>query len=470
MVFRIPRLRGIAFAVTCGLCSTTGLATAQSVSPELQRFRDIYKELIEINTTHSSGSTTKAAQAMQARLQQAGFAAGDMQIIEPFPNKGNLVLRWKGDGSKKPILLLAHIDVVEAKREDWKTDPFQLQEGGGYFTARGAIDDKAMAAGLVAALDQLRREGFKPRRDIILALTADEERGNVESNGVRWMLNNKPELLQAELGINEGGGGELRDGKPNLHRVQVAEKLFTSFTLELRDVGGHSSLPTANNPIYAMSAALTRLGAHRFPVKMADVTQTYFSRSAQFASGQVAADMRAIGSGKASKDVIERLSKTPAYNAQLRTTCTATMLNAGHAENALPQSIKATVNCRILPFDKPDDIERQLRQVLGNDKITVQQIAKPTISPVSPLKGSVSDTIEQLTREMWPGVPVIPFMSTGATDSRFARNAGIPMYGVSGLFFDPADLRIHGLDERVEIQRLYDSREFLYRLVKKLAS
>jgi len=254
MAFRFPRLHGTRFAVACSLCAATGLATAQPVSPELQRFRDIYKELIEINTTHSSGSTTKAAQAMQARLQSAGFGAGEMQIIEPFPAKGNLVLRWNGDGRKKPILLLAHIDVVEAKREDWKTDPFTLQEGGGYFTARGAIDDKAMAAGLVSVLDQLKREGFKPQRDIILALTADEERGNVDSNGVRWMLNNKPELLQAELGINEGGGGELRDGKPNLHRVQVAEKLFTSFTLELRDVGGHSSLPTASNPIYAMSA------------------------------------------------------------------------------------------------------------------------------------------------------------------------------------------------------------------------
>ncbi|WP_050464934.1 M20/M25/M40 family metallo-hydrolase [Herbaspirillum autotrophicum] len=470
MAFRFPRLHGTRFAVACSLCAATGLATAQPVSPELQRFRDIYKELIEINTTHSSGSTTKAAQAMQARLQSAGFGAGEMQIIEPFPAKGNLVLRWNGDGRKKPILLLAHIDVVEAKREDWKTDPFTLQEGGGYFTARGAIDDKAMAAGLVSVLDQLKREGFKPQRDIILALTADEERGNVDSNGVRWMLNNKPGLLQAELGINEGGGGELRNGKPNVHRVQVAEKLFTSFTLELRDVGGHSSLPTASNPIYAMSAALTRLGAHHFPVKLADVTKTYFSRSAQFASGQLAADMRAIGSGQTSPALLARLSRNPAYNAQLRTTCTATMLNAGHAENALPQSAKATVNCRILPFDNPDDIERQIRQVLANDNITVQQVSKPTISPVSPLKGAIADTIEQLTKEMWPGVPVIPFMSTGATDSRFARNAGIPMYGVSGLFFEPADLRIHGLDERVEIKYLYESREFLYRLVKKLAS
>jgi len=470
MAFRFPRFHGIAIAVACGVCTASGLAAAQPVSQDVQRFRDIYKELIEVNTTHSSGSTTKAAQAMQARLQHAGFTPGDMQIVEPFPNKGNLVVRWKGDGSKKPVLLLAHIDVVEAKREDWKTDPFILQEGDGYFTARGAIDDKAMAAALVSVLDQLKREGFKPQRDIILALTADEERGDVDSNGVRWMFKNRPELLQAEFGINEGGGGELRNGKPNLHRVQVAEKLYASFHLELRDIGGHSSLPTPNNPIYAMAAALVRLGAYQFPVKLADVTKTYFSRSAQFASGQLAADMRAIGAGQTNPALLGRLSKNPAYNAQLRTTCTATMVNAGHAENALPQSAKAIVNCRILPFDNPDDIERQIRQVLGNDKIAVQQISKPTRSPVSPLNGVVADTVAQLTQEMWPGVPVIPFMSTGATDSRFVRNAGIPMYGVSGLFFEPGDLRIHGLDERVEIKYLYESREFLYRLVKKLAS
>jgi len=474
MHFRFPPLRSIACAAAVLACSTTFAQTSAQLTPQQQSFHAIYKELVEINTTHSVGSTTQAAQAMQAVLLKAGFSKDEMQIIEPFPRKGNLVLRWKGSGAKQPMLLMAHIDVVEAKREDWKTDPFKLQETGGYFTARGSIDDKAMASAFVSVLSQLKQEGFKPQRDIIMALTADEERGDVESNGAMWLLKNKPELLKAEFGINEGGGGELRNGKPNLHRVQIAEKLYTTYEFELRDVGGHSSLPTTTNPIYAMSEALARLGAYRFPVMLADVTKTYFSRTAPLMSGQLADDMRAVGNGSTDAAVIERLSKTPLYNAQLRTTCTATMVNAGHAENALPQSAKAVVNCRMLPFDDPDKVEAQLKQVItnngANDKITMRQFAKPTRSPVSPLQGQMFSTIEALTGEMWPGVPVIPFMSTGATDSRFARNAGIPMYGVSGLFFDPADLRTHGLDERVEIPRLYDSREFILKLVKKLAS
>jgi len=443
-----------------------------TLTPEQQRYHDIYKELVEINTTHSAGDTTKAAHAMQARLSEAGFATSDMQVIEPFPKKGNLVLRWKGTGGKQPILLLAHMDVVEAKRDDWKTDPFKLQDTNGYFTARGAIDDKAMASAFVSVLGQLKHEGFKPTRDIILALTTDEERGDVPSNGAYWIVNNKPELVKAEFGINEGGGGELRNGKPVLHRIQVAEKMYTTYELEVRDVGGHSSVPTKANPVYALSAALDRLGTYQFPVKLADVTQTYFARSAPLATGQLAEDMRAVGTGKPDQGAIDRLSAIPFYNAQLRTTCVATMVNAGHAENALPQSAKATVNCRILPHDDPADIDRQLKQVLNNGsdngKITVRYVNKPLASPASPLNGDLVKTVDALTQQMW-NVPVIPAMSTGATDSRFMRNAGIPMYGVSGLFTEPADLRTHGLDERIEIARLYDGREFLYRLVKQLS-
>ena len=457
----------------CGLAGTTG-ASAQttatpSLTPQQQRFHDIYKELIEINTTHSVGDNTLAARAMEKRLIESGFAPGDIQIFEPFPKKGNLVMRFKGNGSKKPLLLLAHIDVVEARREDWKTDPFKLQETGGYFTARGSIDDKAMASALVSVLGQLKQEGFKPSRDIILALTADEERGDALSNGAFWLISNKPELLQAEFGINEGGGGELRGGKPNLHRLQVAEKMYTTYMLEARDVGGHSSVPTKNNPIYALSAGLERLGNYAFPIKLADVTKTYFARSAPFATGQLADDMRAIGTGNPDAAVIERMIANPAYNAQLRTTCVATMVQAGHAENALPQSAKATVNCRILPHDDPEEVERLLTQAVGNDKIVVRNMGKPLRSPASPLNGDLVKTVESLTQQMWPGVPVVPAMSTGATDSRFMRNAGIPMYGVTGMFLEPADARAHGLDERIEIQRLYDGREFLYRLVSEVA-
>lgn len=461
---------------TASACAAAMLAlaagsavAAEALTPEQEKFHSIYKELVEINTTHSSGDNTQAARAMEKRLVDAGFAPGDIEIFEPFPKKGNMVLRFKGDGSKKPMLLLAHIDVVEAKREDWKTDPFKLQETGGYFTARGATDDKAMASAFVSVLGQLKAEGFKPKRDIILALTADEERGDVPSNGAFWLVNNKRDFLNAEFGVNEGASGELRNGKPSLQRVQVAEKMYATYNLEVRDVGGHSSVPTANNPVYALSEGLARLGAYQFPVNLADVTKAYFGQSAQLNSGQVAEDMKAVSEGKPDAAALARLSANPLYNAQLRTTCVATMVNAGHAENALPQSAKSVVNCRILPHDDPEAIDKQLKDVLGS-KIAVKVGNTPLKSPASPVSGEVIAAVQSITKEMWPGVPLVPIMSTGASDSRFMRNAGIPMYGISGIFADPADARAHGLDERVEIQRLYDAREFMYKLVKQLAS
>ncbi|MFS0758371.1 M20/M25/M40 family metallo-hydrolase [Noviherbaspirillum sp. 1P10PC] len=439
------------------------------LTAEQQRFHDIYKELVEINTTNSSGNNTEAAKAMQKHLLAAGFKAEDIQLFEPYPRKGNLVVRYRGTGSKKPVLLLAHIDVVEAKREDWKTDPFKLKEDDGYFTARGSSDDKAMAASFVSILSQLKRENFTPERDIILALTADEELGDVPSNGAFWLVNNQRPAIDAEFGINEGGGGQLNQGKPILHRVQVAEKMYTTYKIEVKDVGGHSSLPTATNPMYELSAALNRLGAYRFPAKLSEVTRTYFERSAQFETGQRAEDMRAVASGRGSDAAIDRLSATPLYNALLRTTCVVTQVNAGHAENALPQSAKAVVNCRILPHDDPAEVDATLKKVLGGERLTMVASNPPLRSPASPLRPDVTGVIEKLTEQMWPGVPVIPAMSTGATDSRFMRNANIPMYGVSGIFSEPSDARAHGLDERVAIPRLYDGREFMYRMVKALS-
>jgi acetylornithine deacetylase/succinyl-diaminopimelate desuccinylase-like protein len=451
-----------AAAISCG-------AAAQTLGPEQKRFHAIYKELVETNTTHSAGDTTLAAQRMARHLKDAGFSDADIQIVEPFPKKGNLVARWPGDGSKKPLLLLAHLDVVEALRSDWKTDPFVLQESDGYFTARGSIDDKAMAAAFVSIVAQLRREGFKPRRDIILGLSADEERGNVPSNGVQWMLKNRRELLDAEFGINEGGGGELREGRPLLNRIQVAEKIFVSYQFLVRNPGGHSSLPVPENAIYTLSEALMRVSAHRFPVKLAEVTRSYFERSAKLSSGQLAEDMRAVATGSADAAAYERLSQDKLYNALLRTTCVATMLRAGHAENALPQSASATVNCRILPHDDAAAVDAEVHRLAGS-KVEVKATNPPLASPPSPLRPDVLQAVEALTQEMWPGVPVVPSMSTGGTDSRFLRNVGMPVYGVSGLFVDPADNRIHGLDERIEIRRVYEGREFLYRLVKRLAN
>lgn len=444
-------------------------ATMPPLNPEQQRFYAIYKQLVEINTTHSVGNNTEAAQAMRQHLLDAGFQPDELQIFEPFPRKGNLVARFKGSGARKPMLLLAHIDVVEARREDWKSDPFKLKEDDGYYTARGSSDDKAMAAAFVSIFSQLKREGFQPNRDIVLALTADEELGDVPSNGVFWLLNHQRALLEADFGLNEGGGGQLNNGKPVLHRVQVAEKMYTTYKLEVRDVGGHSSQPTPANPIYELSAALDRLGKHRFPVRLAEVTRSYFERSAQFETGQMADDMRAVGAGTPSDEALDRLSRTPLYNATLRTTCVATQVTAGHAENALPQSAKATVNCRILPHDDPAEVDAALRKVLGSSRITMEASNPPLKSPPSPLRADVLGVIESLTQQMWPGIPVVPTMSTGATDSRFLRNAGIPTYGVSGIFTEPSDARAHGLDERVAIPRLYDGREFMYRMVKQFA-
>ena len=325
-----------------------------------------------------------------------------------------------------------------------------------------------MASAFVSILSQLKREGFRPKRDIILALTADEERGDVPSNGVYWLVSNKRELLEAEFGINEGGGGELRDGKPFLHRIQVAEKMYTTYQFTVRNPGGHSSLPVPENAIYELAAALTRVGSHRFPVKLAEVTRFYFERSAKLSSGSLAEDMRAVASGQADAQAYDRLSSSPLYNALLRTTCVATMLRAGHAENALPQSATATVNCRILPHDDAAAVDAEVRRLAG-PKVEVKASNPPLASPPSPLRPDVMKVVEGLTQERFPGVPVVPSMSTGATDSRFLRNLGMPMYGVSGLFVDPADNRIHGLDERIEIPRLYAGREFIYEMVKRLA-
>ena len=462
------RIRIVA-AAALALLATGAQAQIGAKTPEQQRFYTIYKELVEINTTNSVGNNTEAAQAMQKRLAEDGIPADAMQIFEPFPKKGNLVVKYKGTGKGKPLLLMAHIDVVEAKREDWKSDPFKLKEDDGYFTARGSSDDKAMAAAFVSILGQLKREGFTPSRDIVLTLTADEEQGDVPSNGAFWLINNQRPLIDAEYGINEGAGGQLENGKPVLNRIQVAEKMYATYKVEATDKGGHSSVPTSTNPVYALSESLGKLGAYHFPVKLADVTKTYFARSAGFAKGQQADDMKAVAGGNPSPEALQRLSTSPLYNATLRTTCVATEVNAGHAPNALPQTARATLNCRILPHDDPAEVEAQLRKLMENERVKLTVINQPLKSPASPMRPDVMKAVEGLTEQMWPGVPVVPVMSTGATDSRFMRNAGIPMYGVSGIFTEPSDARAHGLDERVAIPRLYDGREFLYGLVKALS-
>jgi len=463
----------VSSATALALLVCGAAASAQPQAPEADRklFREIYQELVEINTTDSVGDNTQAAQAMAARLKSAGFTDIEMQIVVPpgAPKKGNLVARLKGTGAKKPLLLLAHIDVVEAKREDWERDPFKLVEEGGYFYARGSVDDKAMAAIFVANMMRYKKQGYRPDRDLILALTADEELGSTSKwNGANWLVKNNRALIDAEFGLNEGGGGELKGGKPLLNRVQAAEKVSVHFRLEVKNPGGHSSRPRPDNAIYELAEGLAKFGKFHFPVKLNETTRIYFSRSAQFQSGQTADDMRALARDTPDPEAATRLSQSPTYNSTLRTTCVATRLDGGHANNALPQTARATINCRILPDDPVDGVMKTIQQVVG-DKVTVTRASEPVPSAPSALRPEVMGPIEKVTGEFWPGVPVVPAMSTGATDSRFMRNGGIAMYGVSGLFLDQDDNRSHGLNERMPVKSLYDGHEFLYRLVKELA-
>jgi acetylornithine deacetylase/succinyl-diaminopimelate desuccinylase-like protein len=445
------------------------VASAQS-GPNDARAREIYKELIEINTTDTpAGNVTKAADAVAARLKAAGFPAADMQVLGPDPRKGNLVLRYRGTGARKPLLLLAHLDVVEAKREDWSFDPFTFLEKDGYFYGRGTSDDKAMASQFVANLIRLREEGFTPDRDLILALTADEEGGNF--NGVEWLVKNHKDLIDAEFAINEGGGGNMRKGKYLTNEVQASEKVFQDFHLEVTNPGGHSSLPVKDNAIYHLAAGLARLSAYDFPVELNEVTRAYFQQSAAVESDpKIAAAMRAVAKPTPDLAAAARLSASlPYYNSMMRTTCVATRLLAGHANNALPQMAGANVNCRILPGVSPASVKAKLVEILADPKIAVAFVDEAHPSKPSPLRPDVVAIVESLTKQMYPGAIVVPVMSTGATDGLFLRNGEIPTYGVEGTFGDMDDVRMHGKDERVGVKQYFEGLEFQYRLIKALA-
>ncbi len=436
--------------------------------PTRQMIRDIYKQLVEINTTDSVGNNTTAAEAMAARLKDAGFPAADIQVLAPDPRKGNLVARMHGTGTKKPLLLLAHLDVVEARREDWSTDPFTFLEKDGYFYGRGTGDDKAMAAIWIATLIRFKREHFVPDRDLIVALTADEETGNF--NGASWLLNEHRDLVDAELALNEGGGGAMRKGKYLYNGIGASEKVYVTFTLETKNKGGHSSVPQKANAIYQLANGLTRLQSYEFPVKLNEVTRTYFQRMASIVDDpKVAADMRALAEHDDAA-AAARLSDTAAYNARMRTTCVATRLEGGHADNALPQMARATVNCRVLPGDDPEAVLAAIVKAVADPAIEVswKDRAKPSVA--SPLSKEIMQPVEAITAEFWPGVPVMPLMATGASDGLYFRNAGIPTYGISGIFGDMDDSRAHGRDERVAVQQFYDGVQFLYTLVKRLSS
>ena len=451
----------------CCLLATHGWAQAPTAA-QLQ-LRELYRELVEINTTDSAGSCTVAAEAMQKRLVAGGIPAADIQIIVPpgAPKKGNLVARLRGDGAKKPILLLGHLDVVEARREDWTRDPFKLIEEGGYFYARGAADDKAMVAVFLDNLIRYQREGYRPQRDIVLAATCDEEIIPSQFNGVEYLLKHHRPLIDAEFALNEGSSGILdAAGKPVRMGIQAGEKVFQTYTLEVTNRGGHSSVPIKDNAISHLAGGLARLGAFDFPFRLSDTTRAYFERMAGIEAGQAAADMRAILKSPPEPEALARLSQNPMHNATYRTTCVATMLDAGHATNALPQRARATVNCRILPDESIDSVTNTLHSVLANDKIKLTPVGSATLSPAPPLSREILEPAERVSAQMWPGVPLVPTMLVATTDSRYLNNAGIPAYGLSGMFRDPDGGGVHGLNERIRVRSLYEGHEFLYRVVK----
>ncbi|HET8623433.1 MAG TPA: M20/M25/M40 family metallo-hydrolase [Gemmatimonadales bacterium] len=440
-------------------------AVGAQQAPDSVLRRDLLRELIEINTSDSAGHTREAAEAMARRLLAAGFAPADVQVIGHHPRYQNLVARYRGSGAAKPVLLMAHLDVVDARREDWSFDPYEFREAEGWYYGRGTADNKAGAAMLVANFIRLRREGFVPDRDLIILLSADEE---TNGDAIAWLLRARRALVDADYALNtDGGGGELVNGKHATFTVQTAEKVYLSFQLEVRNKGGHSSVPSPNNAIYRLSEGLTRLAHFSFPVRLNETTRAFLIRAAPGRPPAEANAMRAVAR-REDPQAVRRLSAQPHRNALLRTTCVATRLSGGHADNALPQVARATVNCRMLPDHPADSVEASLRRALADTAIIVSRINEPRPSPPSPLRPDVMQPVERLVGEMWPGAAVVPEMSMGATDGLFTRIAGIPTYGVSAIFDDPNDVRAHGRDERVNVKAFHDAAEFWYRLVKTL--
>jgi acetylornithine deacetylase/succinyl-diaminopimelate desuccinylase-like protein len=441
---------------------------AGSTRPEAEKklARDIYKEFVEIQSGYTTGTTTPVAEAAAARLKAAGFPAADIFVGGASPKKANLVVRLRGTGGGKPLLLLAHTDVVEAKREDWSFDPFQFIEKDGFFYGRGTGDDKAQAAAWIANLIQYKKEGFQPERDIIVALTADEEGGG-PFNGVDWLLKNHRALIDAEFALNEGGWGESLDGKKISNDLQVSEKYVLNFRFEVRNKGGHSSIPVHDNAIYHLAGALQRLSEFTFPLKTNEVTAAYFTQMAKIETGALREDLAKAGAGDA--EAMKRVAAaSPAWNATLRTTCVATQLEGGHALNALPQLAVASVNCRVLPEDSAEYVQNTLEKVAADEQVSIRMFGEMTKGPASPMRADVLKAVSETTDAIWPGIPTVPIMVMGATDGRSLRAAGIPTYGIQGFFFDRNDIRFHGRDERMGVESFYEGQAFLYQLVKSL--
>jgi acetylornithine deacetylase/succinyl-diaminopimelate desuccinylase-like protein len=454
------------------------VVSSQGQEQTKQLARDIFKQLIEINTTDSVGNVTTAAEAMATRLRDGGFAETDIHVAGPKEHKKNLVVRLHGTGKRKPILFIGHLDVVEARREDWTTDPFEFIEQGDYFYGRGTEDMKEGDAILVTNFIRLKMARYLPDRDVILALTADEEGGT--SNGVAWLLKEHRDWIDAEYCINLDGGEFERDkDKRLLAGIQASEKVYVDFQFESLNPGGHSSVPSPDNAIYHLAGALARLQSFSFPVKINEITRNYFERNAALATGQVAADLKAVAHQPPDSAAEQRLSANPYLHSLLHTTCVATMLSGGHAPNALPQTARANVNCRIFPGEDPQDVLHTLERVANDPKVKVSIVAQtgpdgkvtPVVAvPPSLLLPELMLAMENTLRVVWPGVPYVTTMSTGATDGKYTRIAGIPTYGISCMFFQRNDSRAHGKDERVGVQDFYDGVEFNYKLIRELSA
>jgi acetylornithine deacetylase/succinyl-diaminopimelate desuccinylase-like protein len=457
----------LALAMLLALPAAAAPAAGPSVT-DLNLAREVFKQLVELDTSHSAGETTRAAEAVAARLRAAGVPAADVRVVGPSPKKMNLVARLRGAGKRPPLLLLAHLDVVDARRADWSMDPFTFTERDGYFYGRGTQDDKGLAALWVAIFVRLEREHVSLDRDLILALTADEENG--PENGVTWLLAHERRLVDAALALTEGGTGELKNGRRRSLDVQAAEKAYLDFAIEATNKGGHSSLPEPDNAIVRVAEAAARVHRHAFPVELQPVTRAYYARMADIEGGAAGADMRAVLRTPPDAAAAARLSANAHDNARLRTTCVPTQIAGGHAPNALPQSARATINCRLLPGHAADEIGRELAAAIADPGVALTQTSTMTASAASTLPPDVLATIERAAAAVWPGVPVLQVMMTGATDGRYLRAAGIPTFGLTGLFVDVDDVRAHGRDERLLVRSFIEAHEFLWRVVTALAA
>ncbi|KTT75284.1 M20/M25/M40 family metallo-hydrolase [Sphingomonas endophytica] len=460
-------------ALAAAMMTTLGASPAAAQArPDQKAFFDLYKEMVETNTVVNVGSCTQAAAQVGARLKAAGFADGDITYfsVPDHPRDGGIVAVLKGsDPAAKPILLLGHLDVVAAKREDWARDPFTLVEEGGYYYARGAVDDKAMSAIWADAMVRFRQQGYRPKRTIKLALTCGEET-TFAFNGAQWLAQHRPDLIAADFALNEGGGGRLdTNGKRQLLAVQVGEKAAQNFTFVATNPGGHSSAPTPDNAIYELADAIKAVQGYEFPIRFTDTTRAYFSASASRMGGDVGGAITRLLADPADKAADAIVSRDKVMHSTLRTTCVATLVNAGHAENALPQRATANVNCRIFPGETVDGTLATLKKLAGPKvTVTANQPIRPTAVPPA-LDPKVIEPMRQVAARHFPGLPLLPMMSTGATDGVFLEAIGIPVYGVPGTFIDPATSGVHGLNERIGVKNLYDARDYLFDLVKAYA-